>query len=63
MKDVSNNCIETLPTSMGELTSLRRLDFHCNKIGIIPQGELFFIYLCCGYYQLLCEFQRSVGYR
>ena len=39
MKDVSNNCIEALPTSMGELSNLRRLDFHCNKVGIIPQGE------------------------
>ena len=43
VKDISNNCIEVLPTSIGELANLRRLDFHCNKVGSLPQGEWFLL--------------------
>ena len=44
MKDISNNCIEVLPVTIAELNSLRRLDFHCNKVQVLPPGKCILIW-------------------
>ena len=42
LQDVSNNLIEKLPPSIGELSGLKRLDLQSNKVEVFPEGNTIF---------------------